>query len=138
MPPLGLLRHRRQRGVEVKIMRELMPKPKEKDIQRAILDYLALFPLKVFAWRANTGAMKVDRRFVRFNIQGAADITGVLVGGRRLEIEVKRPGWKPAMSGRRAEKEMPQRVFGECIKNLGGVYIVATSVDDLKVLGLEE
>ena len=107
-----------------------MTKPLEKDIQRAILDYLALFPQKCFAWRANTGAMKIDNRHVRFGIKGAADITGVLAGGRRLEIEVKRPGRKP---------DMHQRAFGESITRLGGLYLVATSVDDVRaVLGLEK
>ncbi len=107
-----------------------MTKPLEKEIQRAILDYLALFPRKVFAWRANTGGMKVDNRFIKFGIAGQADITGILASGQRIEIEVKRPGQKLSAL---------QAVFGQCITRMGGVYIVASSTDDVaQVLGLEK
>lgn len=102
---------------------------KEKEIQKAILNYLALFPQKCFVWRANTGAAKFDGRYVKFGIKGMADIIGVL-GGRFLAIEVKRPGRKP---------DMHQKAFGQSVTRLGGVYLVATSVDDVaKALRLEE
>lgn len=98
-------------------------KRKEKDIQKAILDYLALFPKKVKVWRQNTGALKIDNRFVRFGQKGAADITGILYGGRRLEIEVKAPGKYPSPA---------QRAFGADIIKFGGVYFVARDVDDVE------
>lgn len=95
----------------------------ENDIQKAILEYLALFPRKVKAWRQNSGALRAGSRFVRFGFKGAADITGILKGGRRLEIEVKQPGEKPTFV---------QVQFGGAISKLGGKYFVATSVADVE------
>jgi len=78
--------------------------PLEKDIQRAILQYLEI--KHIFHWRNNTGAYKADddkdgasapqvgkkkSRFIRFGKKGSSDIIGVLPGGRALFIEVKRP-----------------------------------------------
>ena len=50
------------------------------------------------AERQNTGAVRLGKRFVRFGTPGRADISGVWPDGRRLEIEVKRPGNKPTQA----------------------------------------
>ncbi|RMG17749.1 MAG: hypothetical protein D6729_08280 [Deltaproteobacteria bacterium] len=42
-------------------------------------------------WRANVGAARFGRHVVKFGIPGQADLTGILPGGIRLEIEVKGP-----------------------------------------------
>ena len=89
---------------------------------KAILDYLALYPRKVFAWRQNTGAVTIGNRHVRFGIAGAADITGILADGRRLEIEVKAP---------KGRQSVTQKAFQEVIERMGGLYVLARSADDV-------
>ena len=61
-------------------------------------------------------------RVVRFSVPGAADLTGILSDGKRLEIECK------TADGKQSEA---QRNFGEMITKQGGIYIVARSIDDL-------
>ena len=75
-------------------------------------------------WRANTGvAVGGDGRVVRFGLLGQADISGIISPhGRRLEIEVKTP------TGRQSK---PQRAFQATIESLGGLYILARSLDDV-------
>jgi hypothetical protein len=73
-------------------------------------------------WRQNTGALKDSNgRLVRYGLVGSGDISGILAGGRRLEIECK------VGKGRQSEH---QRAFGEMIQRYGGVYLVVRSVED--------
>jgi len=59
---------------------------------------------------------------VRFGLPGQADLTGILPGGVRLEIEVKRPG---------CPQTHEQRAFQRMIERFGGVYVLARSVQDV-------
>lgn len=99
---------------------------KEKDIQNQILEGLQYYANhQTVAWRNNTGVAKyADRdgsnRFIRFGRNGSADITGICMG-RRLDIEVKRPGCKQSAS---------QKEFESLIKSNGGIYFVAESLDE--------
>lgn len=103
-----------------------IPQPKEQDIQRAILQYLAL--RGALAWRANSGAVtatyKGKSRFFRFaSIDGLSDIVAAIPpDGRMACIEVKRPG------GRLSDK---QRSFLAAAQSAGVLAFVATSVDDV-------
>lgn len=92
----------------------------EGAVLSACLDYLAL--RGVLAWRNNTGALKVDQRFVQFGKKGSSDILGVLKGGRFLAIEAKAPGKKPT--------EEQQR-FLDAVTAAGGLALV---VDDVATL----
>ena len=74
-------------------------------------------------WRQNTGAVLIRGRLVRFGPPGQADISGVLKGGYRLEIEVKRPGC-------RRHQRQEQRNFEHMMQSLGGIYILATTPDE--------
>jgi hypothetical protein len=98
----------------------------ERDIQKVILDWLACE--KIFAWRANTGAVageyKGKSRFMRFGPKGQSDILGVLPGGRFLAIEVKR-------EGQQATEE--QRRFIERVNAVGGVAFVAHSLEECRM-----
>jgi len=95
--------------------------PKEADIQRAILAYLRL--LGAWVVRVNGGAVKVDKRFIRFtDTLGCPDILGV-IGGRMLGIECKRHGGRL----RPAQAECL-----DAIRKAGGVAFVATSIDEVK------
>lgn len=99
----------------------------ETDLQRAILERLALIPGLV-VWRSNTGVSRSGGRFVRFGIKGQGDITGLLPGGKRLELEVKLPGGKVS----------PEQVeFGARINAAGGLWAVVRSVDEAVIRVME-
>jgi hypothetical protein len=94
----------------------------ESAVLSACLEYLTL--TGIFAWRNNTGAVKVDgKRFVRFGLKGSPDILGVMPDGRILCVECK------SVRGRLTPE---QRAFGEAVKRRGGIYIVARGIDDLR------
>lgn len=77
---------------------------------------------EIRVWRQNSGKLPNEQgRMVQFGTPGAADITGILPDGRRLEIEVKTP------TGRQSEQ---QKRYQDMIERFGGVYILARSVDD--------
>lgn len=74
-------------------------------------------------WRANTGVARYrGGREVRFGVPGQADLTGVLPGGVRLEVEVKSP------TGRQTPE---QASYQKMIERFGGVYVLARSVQDV-------
>ena len=74
------------------------------------------FPQSIRAWSQNTGAVKLENRFVRFGVAGQTDISGIIKGGYRLEIEVK--------VGKDRQREA-QKNFEQMITKFGGVYILA-------------
>lgn len=92
----------------------------EQEIQRQILDALALMP-GVFAWRQNTGVASVRGFRVRYGKNGSGDISGILSGGRRLELEVK------SKTGVVSDE---QREFGARINAMGGLWAVVRSLDE--------
>ncbi|MBQ7284675.1 MAG: hypothetical protein IJW72_00265 [Alphaproteobacteria bacterium] len=94
----------------------------ESTIQKEILlEFGARQDMRI--WRQNTGALKIDDRFIRFGVPGQADITGLLIpSGRRLEIEVKK------LKGAQRES---QKNFEKMIIKSGGVYITARSVEEV-------
>jgi len=75
-------------------------------------------------WRQNVGkARSFDgRRVIDFGPPpGAADLSGVLACGRRLEIECKAEGGRLSID---------QRTFRNVMQEWGAVYFVARSVED--------
>jgi len=100
----------------------------EKDIQKAILQALALRKDVVFVGRFNRGqAVATDgygnTRYTNFNtVRGFPDIHGLLLGGRAFYLEVKRPG-----SGRVSDD---QRAFLDKALGGGAFAGVATSVEE--------
>lgn len=79
----------------------------------------------VHVWRSNTGAAKTAQgRLLRFGVVGQADITGIIRGGRRVEIEVKSD---------RGPSTPGQVKYGEMIVAHGGLYVVARCLDDAMV-----
>lgn len=98
----------------------------ESSIQQRILLYLST-RLDIRVWRNNSGvAMMKGRggrmRTVKFGVTGQADLSGILAGGRRLEIEVK------TEKGRQSREQI---AFGRMITTMGGLYILARSVEDV-------
>lgn len=74
-----------------------MKAPRETDLVKQCLRVLALYP-DIFAFRNNTGALSVGKRFVRFGKVGAPDIIGwIQCRGTAafLGVEVKLPGRHP-------------------------------------------
>lgn len=76
-------------------------------------------------WRANVGVARTRTgQFVKFGVPGQADISGILwPHGRRLEIETK------SATGRQREA---QRAWQAMIERMGGLYILARSLDDVR------
>lgn len=113
---------------------------RESDVQSAGLELLKRHPAVAFAYRSNSragfmlnpdvydrlvreGHLKPNEaRFMRFGVKGAHDVTGMLRGGRRLEVEFKGDGGKLSDD---------QRAYGEAVNGGGGLAIVAFSVDEL-------
>ena len=134
------------------------PTPKERDIQRAILAFLATVP-GVVAWRTNSGAAMLPGhggkgQHVRFGFKGLSDIVGwqertwcphgyemrkvgshygddcIAPIARFLAIEVKTAKTYPTAE---------QQAFLDQVKAAGGIAICARSVHDVALaLGLAE
>jgi len=101
---------------------------KEADVQRQILGWLEYQRKDVpMFWRNNTGAIRLDKRFIRFGAVGSSDILGIMSDGRFLAIEVK------SAKGRLTKY---QKAFLDGIRDAGGVALVARSVDDV-AMGLK-
>ncbi len=97
---------------------------KESEIQRAILDWLALSGYS--AWKMPLGAMQVKGGYFAKNpLKGFPDIFGICKyqPGRLFTIEVKTPVGKLAPM----QKEWMTKLC-----NLGCLSIVATNVDTVR------
>ena len=104
---------------------------KESIIQKLILAEFGALPwLRI--WRNNSGALKDQRgQLITYGLKGSADILGLLSPeGRFLAIEVK---------NERGKQNESQIAFEKMIKSMGGIYILARSVEDVyKGLNLKE
>jgi hypothetical protein len=101
-------------------------KTPEGAVVKVCLEYLAL--RGIYAYRQNTGAAEYQnktgkKRFVRYGKPGASDIVGLLPGGRFIAVECKAP------RGRLSEL---QAAFLQDIERMGGLAVVARSVEDLE------
>jgi len=93
----------------------------EGAIVKACLEWLNIYG--AFVWRNNTGCLKdKTNRPVFFGKPGSADIIGVLPGGRFIAVECKTP------KGKLSEK---QKEFLQNVEEMGGLTVVARSVDDV-------
>lgn len=102
----------------------LKTKPnRESDVIRSVSAYVKR--CRLCMWRQNTGSMSREYNgkvsYVKFGLKGAADFTGILPDGRRIEVECKRPG------GRQSPD---QRAFQQMIEKNNGVYILVESLDE--------
>ncbi len=93
-----------------------------------VLKALRTHPAVAWAERMNSGAAKVEGRFIRFGWRGCPDVLGQLKDGRLLGVEVK------AQAGRLRPK---QALFLARIRAAGGVAFVARDCRDvLRELGM--
>lgn len=99
---------------------------KEKDIQKAILQWLSMQPRECIAWQNDSVGIydptkKTFRARPKGALAGVADILGIW-RGLPLAIEVKRPGGIVSEA---------QEEFLERFEKHGGISIVAYSLDDV-------
>lgn len=66
----------------------------ETKLQRTLLEYLLL--RGIFAWRNNSGFVRIGKRMIELAPAGSPDLIGILPGGRFLGVEVKMPGEAPS------------------------------------------
>ena len=88
-----------------------------------VLKALRTHPAVAWAERMNTGAAKVEGRFIRFGFKGCPDVLGQLKDGRLLGVEVKAP------AGRLRPE---QALLLERIRCAGGVAFVARDCRDVR------
>lgn len=101
-----------------------LPKPKEAEVQRAIMAYLRL--RGAHAVRVNSGAVKTEDRFIRFNhTVGCSDVLACFEG-RFLALEIKRDA-----KGKATEQQ--QQFIGE-VRRAGGIAAVVWSVEQVREL----
>ena len=87
-----------------------------------VLKAVRAHPLVAWAERMNSGAAKVEGRFIRFGFRGCPDVLGRLKDGRLLGVEVK------AQAGRLRPE---QALFLARIRAAGGVAFVARDCRDV-------
>lgn len=97
---------------------------KECDLVRDILAVYDKHP-RIVLWRANTGVARMRGFHVRFGKVGQGDITGLNSEGVRIEIETKRVG---------QNQRAAQVAFADMIRRMGGIYILAFSVEDVTAI----
>jgi VRR-NUC domain. len=106
----------------------MIDEPLEKDIQRAICDWLAYN--RYFFWRSNNvpvysrsnDGIKRFRSLPKYTPKGIPDIM-VLHEGKYIALEVKRPS---------AKLRPEQAEFGAKVTLAGGLYHIVHSIDEVK------
>ncbi len=76
-------------------------------------------------WPQKTGAAYRGERLIHYGLVGSADISGILLDGKRLEIEVKTGG---------AKQTKDQKAFQKMILEFKGIYILARSIGDVMIV----
>jgi len=69
--------------------------PLEKAVLKEVITALRSDPRVARVDRRQSGVYQSGDRYVTVGTPGTLDLSGMLVGGRYFEIEVKRPGEKP-------------------------------------------
>jgi hypothetical protein len=94
----------------------------ERDVVHAVLEAWGAHP-RLRIWRNNTGGAMYGDRFVKFGMNGAPDIMGVMSpSGRFVGIECKAPGKKQSAD---------QIAWEAMFRAMGGVFVLARSVVDV-------
>jgi len=127
-------------GKEPQCQTEIKPKrsyvnsnaPNEGDVQKPIIEMLIKHPMVAWVERHNSGVMQKEGRYVRYHKVykqkvRKADLDCQLKNGKRLVIEVKKPGWtKPT-----DEREREQAAYISMVQEFGGFGMFAVSVEQV-------
>ena len=112
------------------LARAMTPPTPESSILRACLDILSVH--RIWHMRMNTGAVKLERRFVRFSRPGTADILATVqirlpLDSMRITLAVL---WLECKSsiGRQSPA---QRQFQLEVESSGHIYLLIRSPEDL-------
>jgi hypothetical protein len=101
-----------------------LPRPREAHVQATILQYLRL--RGAHAIRVNSGAVRTDKRFVRFNDSpGCSDIV-CCYRGRFIALEIKR-------DDKAKPTDLQTSFLGE-IRRAGGLASVVWDVSQVQLL----
>ena len=106
---------------------ESEPRPRTNNRPEAaalveVLKVLRNHPAVAWCERQNTGAAKVDGRFIRFGWRGCSDLIGMMKDGRLLAVECKAPG---------GQLRPEQKEFLSLVRRFNGVGIVARNALDI-------
>ncbi len=107
---------------------ELRPakvKVKEATVLESVIRYARIHPKVAWIRRINTGAVKMQSRYMRFGFVGCSDLIGQMIDGRFLALECK------SNTGKLTEE---QTAFLDRVKRHGGVAGMVRSIDDAEVL----
>lgn len=106
---------------------------KESQIQHAILQFLAA--KGILAFRMNTGAVKMDARFMRFGVPGMADILAFpekqYPDGDHGTWKLALPTWIEVKTATGKQSEL-QKSFQKQVQWHGHKYVVARSIEDVE------
>lgn len=94
----------------------------EKLVLAWTLDALEKRPDLCFVTRMNTGAIRLEKRFIRFGCVGWADIIGMTTRGRFLAVEAK------SSTGKLSDA---QALFKSKVEACGGLYFMVASSGDV-------
>jgi len=117
-------------------MKSPFPRQREAASLRAVLQALRAFG--VDCERQNTGGMSNEKgQYVAFGQSGNTDITGMMTRGpwrgRRVDVEVKRPGFDPKRPGSARARQRWQKQLERIQRTNrnGGIAFWATSADEV-------
>ena len=99
---------------------------KESDIQRSIIGYLQILENKgiLYFFRSGSGSIRTEKGgFFKTGKSGCPDISVVIKGGQYVGIEVKTAKGKMSPAQKQTQAQ---------ITNLGGVYILVRSLEELQ------
>lgn len=84
-------------------------------------------------WPQETGVAYRDgplgRKYIAYGVKGGGDISGIVIGGRRVEMEGK--------TGKAVQQEN-QIAFEKMIRKFGGIYVLFHSPEEALDLLLKE
>jgi hypothetical protein len=112
---------------------------KESELLRLVMDWLAAN--HIFALRMNTGAMKVDTRFIKFGVPGCADIlafsneTMMLSYTHMATCRYIIPTWIELKVGKNGQSDL-QKSFQKQVEREGHRYSVCYSLECVQALFL--
>ena len=116
------------------VKKKIIKKKTEKDIENEILEYLNL--VGIFSWKHENGAVYDPTRkqfrlsHSKFKFKGISDIIGIVPTGRLIALEVKRPDTIKKVTA-------DQLLFGEKIRNSGGIFGVVCCLKDAQDILIE-